>query len=74
MPASDNQGNLQNKKYKCLIENRSLISYLKFPSYFGLILLYGCGLNVKFLSAGSVSISGHIEAFGVPRSWQIKSS
>lgn len=37
-------------------------------SYFGLILLYGCGLSVKFLSAGNVSISGHIEALGVPRS------
>lgn len=44
------------------------------PYYLGLILLYGCGLNVKFLSAGSESISGHIEAFGVPRSWQIKSN
>lgn len=42
--------------------------------YFGLILLYGCGRRVKFLSAGNESISGHIEAFGVPRSWHIKSS
>lgn len=37
-------------------------------SYFGLILLYGCGLKVKFLRAGNESISGHIEALGVPRS------
>jgi len=65
IPASDNHGNLNEKKilYFHLYDG----IFLNFK-YFGLILLYGCGLNVKFFSAGNVSISGHIEALGVPRS------